>query len=146
MSAWFDSLVAWIGAHPVAAGVAIFLVAFCDAVIILGAIVPALPLLFAIGVLIGLGEISGPYAVACAAAGAFLGDASSYWIGHRWGPRLRATWPFSKYPQLLERAELLFLRNETKGEEYTVLLPLTQRQKGCILCGGLLNFTRESAK
>ena len=28
---------------------------------------------------------------------------------------------------------------ETKGEEYTVLLPLTQRQKGCILCGGLLN-------
>ena len=115
VSAWFDSLVAWIGAHPVAAGVAIFLIAFCDAVIILGAIVPALPLLFAIGVLIGLGEISGPYAVACAAAGAFLGDASSYWIGHRWGPRLRATWPFSKYPQLLERAELLFRRNETKG-------------------------------
>jgi len=27
-----------------------------------------------------------------------------------------------------------------------VLLPLTERQKGCILCGGLLNFTRESAK
>ncbi len=115
MSAWFDSLVAWIGAHPVAAGVAIFLIAFCDAVVILGAIVPALPLLFAIGVLIGLGEISGPYAVACAAVGALLGDASSYWIGRRWGPQLRATWPFSKYPQLLERAEVLFRRNEVKG-------------------------------
>ena len=115
MSAWFDSLVAWIGAHPVAAGVAIFLIAFCDAVIILGAIVPALPLLFAIGVLIGFGEIHGPYAIACAAAGALLGDASSYWIGHRWGPQLRATWPFSKYPQLLDRAEVLFRRNEIKG-------------------------------
>ena len=115
MSAWFDSLVAWIGAHPVAAGFAIFLVAFCDAVIILGAVVPALPLLFAIGVLIGFGEIHGPYAIACAAAGALLGDASSYWIGHRWGPQLRATWPFSKYPQLLARAEVLFRRNEAKS-------------------------------
>lgn len=115
MSAWFDSLVAWIGAHPVAAGVAVFLIAFCDALIILGAIVPALPLLFAIGVLIGLGEISGPYAVACAAAGALLGDASSYWIGRRWGSQLRATWPFSRYPQLIERAEVLFRRNAIKG-------------------------------
>ena len=35
------------------------------------------------------------------------------------------------------------LRNVTKGEEYKVLLPLTERQKGCILCGGLLNYTRE---
>jgi len=43
-------------------------------------------------------------------------------------------------------SEKFILRNETKGEEYTVLLPLTERQKGCILCGGLLNFTRESAK
>ncbi len=38
------------------------------------------------------------------------------------------------------------LRNDTKGEEYTVSLPLTERQKGCILCGGLLNYTRESSK
>ncbi|MGN0779536.1 MAG: aconitate hydratase [Aristaeellaceae bacterium] len=35
------------------------------------------------------------------------------------------------------------LRNVTKGEDYKVLLPLTERQKGCILCGGLLNYTRE---
>ena len=45
-----------------------------------------------------------------------------------------------------EGSEKFILRNETKNEEYTVLLPLTERQKGCILCGGLLNFTRESAK
>ena len=100
---WFDSLLAWISAHPVAAGAVIFAIAFCDAVIILGALVPALPLLFAVGVLIGLGEISGPYAVASAAVGAFAGDAISYWVGWRWGDRLRGIWPFSRYPQLLER-------------------------------------------
>ena len=54
-SSWIDATLAWIAAHPVLAGAVIFLIAFCDAVIILGAIVPALPLLFAVGVFIGLG-------------------------------------------------------------------------------------------
>ena len=110
-----ESLLAWIGQNPVLAGAVIFAIAFCDALIIVGAIVPALPLLFAVGMLIGLGEISGPYAVACATLGAFLGDASSYWIGRRWGTHLRTVWPFRRYPQLLDRGELLFRRNALKS-------------------------------
>src|SRR5690606_9648342 len=96
-------------------GAALFAIAFCDAVIILGAIVPALPLMIAVGVLIGMGELSGPYAVACATLGAFAGDGLSYWVGRRWGERLRGVWPFSRYPQLLERGELLFRRNAFKS-------------------------------
>jgi len=115
LSDFFNSLVTWVGNHPVAAGIVIFLIAFCDSVIILGAIVPALPILFAIGVLIGLGEISGPYAVACAALGAMAGDGLSYWVGHRWGHGLRNVWPFSKYPQLLDRSEAVFRRNAIKS-------------------------------
>lgn len=114
-SSWIDATLAWIAAHPVLAGAVIFLIAFCDAVIILGAIVPALPLLFAVGVFIGLGQISGPYAVAAAALGAFAGDGISYWIGRRWGDRLRGIWPFSRYPQLLDRGENLFRRNAFKS-------------------------------
>ncbi|MDV3467634.1 VTT domain-containing protein [Stenotrophomonas sp. C3(2023)] len=114
-SSWIDATLAWIAAHPVLAGAVIFLIAFCDAVIVLGALVPALPLLFAVGVFIGLGQISGPYAVACAALGAFAGDGISYWIGRRWGDRLRGIWPFSRYPQLLERGELMFRRNAFKS-------------------------------
>lgn len=115
MSVWLDNLVTWLGTHPLAAGAVIFAIAFCDAAIVLGAVVPALPLIFAVGVLIGLGEISGPYAIVCAALGAFTGDAVSFWIGHRWGPRLRGAWPFSRYPQLLERGETLFRRNAMKS-------------------------------
>ncbi len=114
-SSWIDATLTWIAAHPVLAGAVIFLIAFCDAVIILGAIVPALPLLFAVGVFIGLGQISGPYAVACAALGAFAGDGISYWIGRRWGDRLRGVWPFSRYTQLLDRGENLFRRNAFKS-------------------------------
>ncbi|HST45018.1 MAG TPA: VTT domain-containing protein [Luteimonas sp.] len=115
MSAWFENTISWIGAHPVAAGWLIFAIAFCDAVIVLGAIVPALPLMFAIGVLIGLDEISGPYAVVCAALGALAGDALSFWVGRRWGARLRGVWPFVRYPQLLDRGEALFRRNAIKS-------------------------------
>ena len=114
-SAWFDNAVAWISAHPVAAGGLIFLVAFCDALAVVGIVVPALPLLFAVGALVGLGHISGPYAIACAALGALLGDALSFWIGHRWGPHLREHWPFRRYPQLLDRGEALFRRHGSKG-------------------------------
>jgi len=114
-SPWIDATLQWITHHPLAAGAVIFAIAFCDAVIVLGAIVPALPLLFAIGVLIGLGQISGPYALACAAVGAFAGDAISFWVGHRWGRRLYGFWPFNRYPQLLDRGEVLFRRNAFKS-------------------------------
>ena len=91
--AWLDSTVAWIGAHPHAAGLLVFLVAFCDALAVVGIVVPALPLLFAVGALVGLGHIDGTYAVTCAALGALAGDGLSYWVGYRWGPRLREVWP-----------------------------------------------------
>lgn len=112
---WFDSILAWIGAHPVAAGGLIFLIAFLDSLVVIGIAVPALPLLFAVGTLIGLGHVDGPYAVACAAAGAFAGDAVSFWVGRRWGPRMHEQWPFRRYPQLLERGELLFRRHGSKS-------------------------------
>ena len=112
---WFDGTIAWITAHPRAAGLLILLIAFCDALAVVGIVVPASPLLFAVGVMVGLGHIDGPYAVACAAAGAFAGDGLSYWIGHRWGPTMRGHWPFRRYPQLLDRGERVFRRHGSKG-------------------------------
>lgn len=114
-SDWITTATAWISAHPVAAGVLIALIAFCDALVVVGIVVPALPLLIAVGTLVGLGHINGPYAAACAAAGAFVGDALSYWVGRRWGPQLRQRWPFSHYPQWLDRGESMFRRHGTKS-------------------------------
>ncbi|MBO4471235.1 MAG: aconitate hydratase [Clostridia bacterium] len=41
--------------------------------------------------------------------------------------------------------EVLELKNETKNETYTVKMPLTERQRGMILSGGLINFIRSNA-
>ena len=49
-------------------GAIAFLIAFCDALAVVGIVVPALPLLFAVGALIGLGHVNGPYMIAAAAA------------------------------------------------------------------------------
>ncbi len=114
-SAFIESATAWVSANPTAAGALIFLVAFCDALVILGIFVPALPMLFAAGALVGLGHINGPYALLCSTLGAFAGDSLSFWIGHRWGPQLRQRWPFSRYPQWLDRGESMFRRHGAKS-------------------------------
>lgn len=110
-----DALVAWIAAHPLAAGLAIFLIAFCDAVVVLGMLVPLMPIFFAVGALIGLGSIDGGYAIACASLGAFAGDGMSYWFGHHYGQRLRRIWPFSRHPQWLDDGERFFRKRGTFG-------------------------------
>ncbi|WP_146908064.1 hypothetical protein [Arenimonas daejeonensis] len=76
-SARLDALVTWIGQHPIAAGLVIFLIAFGDALVIVGVAIPAVPLLFAVGTLVGLGHVDGLYALVCATLGAFLGAMAS---------------------------------------------------------------------
>jgi membrane protein DedA with SNARE-associated domain/membrane-associated phospholipid phosphatase len=114
-SARLDALVTWIGQHPIAAGLVIFLIAFGDALVIVGVAIPAVPLLFAVGTLVGLGHVDGLYALVCASLGAFMGDGISYWVGHRYGPQLRQRWPFYKHPQWLERGEITFRRHGMKS-------------------------------
>ncbi len=110
-----DTLIAWVGQHPIAAGIVIFLVAFCDAVVILGFLVPAIPILFAIGAFIGLGTLDGPYAILCAGLGAFCGDGLSYVLGRVHGDRLRRIWPFSRHPEWLPQGEAMFRRHGLKS-------------------------------
>jgi membrane protein DedA with SNARE-associated domain/membrane-associated phospholipid phosphatase len=114
-SSKLDALVAWIGAHPVAAGLVIFAVVFFDALVILGVAVPAVPILFAVGTLVGLGMIDGTYAIICAAIGAFCGDGVSFLVGRHYGDRLKRMWPFSRHPEWLASGEVTFRRHGLKG-------------------------------
>ncbi len=93
----------------------IFLIAFGDALLIVGVAIPATPLLFAVGTLVGLGHIDGTYAVLCAAAGAFCGDGVSYLAGRRYGDSLKTRWPFAQNPHWLERGDAAFRRHGMKS-------------------------------
>jgi membrane protein DedA with SNARE-associated domain/membrane-associated phospholipid phosphatase len=111
----WDALLDWISRHPLAAGAVIFLVAFGDALLFIGVAIPATPLLFAVGTLVGLGHIDGTYAVVCAALGAFCGDGVSYVAGRRYGDSLKTRWPFANNPQWLERGDAAFRRHGMKS-------------------------------
>ena len=111
----WDALLDWISRHPMAAGAVIFLIAFCDALLIVGVAVPAAPLLFAVGTMVGLGHLDGTYAIACAALGAFCGDGVSYVAGRRYGDSLKSRWPFAQNPQWLARGEFTFRRHGMKS-------------------------------
>ncbi|MEO5596147.1 MAG: DedA family protein, partial [Lysobacteraceae bacterium] len=106
-----DSALNWMGAHPMVAGLVAFLVCSLDTLLVVGLLVPTLPLLLGIGVLIGLGHLNGWYAMAACTVGGVMGDSLNFWLGRRYGPLLRQSWPFSRYPQWLDRGERMFRRS-----------------------------------
>lgn len=60
-----------------------------ESVLFLGPFVPTLGLLLVAGGLAYAGTLTLPAVIACAAAGAVLGDFQAHWTGHRLGDRLR---------------------------------------------------------
>ena len=115
MMSSIDSALTWMGAHPMLAGLVAFLVCSLDTLLVVGLLVPTIPLLLGIGVLIGLGHLNGWYALAACTAGGVLGDSLNFWLGRRFGPQLRTSWPFSRYPQWLDRGEAMFRRRGAGG-------------------------------
>ena len=63
----------------------LFVLAFLDALI---PIVPSETSVITAGVVAAAGDLSLPLVIVFAAAGAFAGDNTAYWIGHRYGTRV----------------------------------------------------------
>lgn len=103
MHAFLDA----IGAHPQAALLAVFIVAWAESLAIVGAVVPATIVMFTAGALIGTGALELWTTLAAAICGAVLGDGVSYELG-RWRQASIRAWPlFQRYSQPLARAEKL---------------------------------------
>lgn len=103
MSELLSSLLVWIEAHPLWAGVAIFLVAFSESMAVFGLLVPGVVVMFGIGALIATGALDFWPVFWWAVAGAVAGDGLSFWLGHRFQDRLRVSWPFNRHPASLQR-------------------------------------------
>jgi len=94
--------------HPHWAGIITFFVVFCEAMAVIGVIVPGSITMTAIGVLMGSGVISIASNYIWAICGAILGDYISYVLGLYFKGRLHRMWPFSRYPQMLAHGEKFF--------------------------------------
>lgn len=110
-----DVLLAWVAQHPYWSGAAVFVISVAESLAIVGLFIPGTIVMFGIGALVASGALELWTTLGYAAAGAVLGDSLSYWLGRHYHERLRAMWPFKRYPQALARGEHFFHRHGGKS-------------------------------
>lgn len=115
MTEWAQGFLEWTIAHPGWALFILFAAAALDAVFIVGVVVPAGPVLFAIGALVALDALQFWPAVLVATLGALSGDGFSFWLGRRFGGRLFESRWLKKRRNVIEGAQLFFDRHGGKG-------------------------------
>jgi membrane protein DedA with SNARE-associated domain len=110
MWSWIDTAVDFVALNPNAALGVVFLAAIVEAVAVLGIFVPGTPILMAVaGAAAMAGQPMIPF-LTLSIVGAVIGDFLSFWLGGRFSGRLRALWPFSRRPSLMENADRFFER------------------------------------
>ena len=110
MWSWINASIDLVVQYPNWALGCAFLAAIIEAVALFGTIIPGTFILMAIAAAAGAaGHSMLPYLV-LAIVGAVIGDFISYWVGYRYRMTIRACWPFSRRPHLLEHADRFFHR------------------------------------
>ncbi len=110
MTVYVEQMIAFVSAHAWLAYLTIFLAALLEAVPVFGSLVPGATIILALGTLIAGDELQLFPAVACAFGGAWLGDGTSFLIGHKQKRAILTTWPLSRYPGIVEQSETFFHR------------------------------------
>jgi membrane protein DedA with SNARE-associated domain len=102
------SLMDFVRTHSEWAVLIVFLIAFGECLAFLSFLVPATVFFTAFGTFAGAANMSLLPLSLSAGAGGALGFWVSYEIGRWYGPSSRHHWPFTHYPDMLERGETFF--------------------------------------
>jgi membrane protein DedA with SNARE-associated domain/membrane-associated phospholipid phosphatase len=110
MTAFFVAIVDFVSAHPHFAYAVVFLLALSEAMPIIGTVVPGSTLILGISALAPRGIVELRPLLVAAILGAIVGDALSFWLGHRYHQEILLRWPLNRYPQLVAHSETFFRR------------------------------------
>jgi membrane protein DedA with SNARE-associated domain len=110
MTAYLSDITGFISMHPQYAAWAVFLLAFSEAIPIIGTVVPGSTLIVAISALAIEAAISPWLLLVAATLGAIVGDGTSFWLGQRFHRRILQRWPLNRFPELIARSEAFFNR------------------------------------
>lgn len=94
--------------HPQYAILAVFLLAFSEAIPIVGTVVPGSTLVVALSALAMGADISPWGLLGAAVAGAILGDGTSFWLGQHLQREVLERWPLNRFPKFIARSEEFF--------------------------------------
>ncbi len=90
---------------------------------IIGAFLPGTSIVLALAGVAGAAQANIWLLALWAFAGAMAGDGFSYWIGSRYGDRLKRAWPFRRRPELLDRGAAFFERQGGKSVFFARFIP-----------------------
>jgi membrane protein DedA with SNARE-associated domain len=110
MTAYLSDITGFISRHPQYAAWAVFLLAFSEAIPIIGTVVPGSTLIVAISALAIEAAISPWLLLVAATLGAIVGDGTSFWLGQRCHRNILQRWPLNRFPELIARSEAFFNR------------------------------------
>jgi membrane protein DedA with SNARE-associated domain len=98
----------FVSMHPHYAVWAVFLLAFSEAIPIIGTVVPGSTLIVATSALATEANISPWLLLVAATLGAIVGDGTSFWLGQRCHRQVLDRWPLNQFPKLIARSEMFF--------------------------------------
>jgi membrane protein DedA with SNARE-associated domain len=96
--------------HPHDAAWAVFLLAFSEAIPIVGTVVPGSTLIVAVSALAIDAHLSAWLLVAAATLGAILGDGAAFWLGLSCHRQVLERWPLNRFPRLIAKSQDFFDR------------------------------------
>ncbi|MGK0444264.1 MAG: undecaprenyl-diphosphatase [Bermanella sp.] len=110
-----DNLLSFLSLHPEYIFLAVFCVALCESLAVVGIIVPGVGLITAASMMAGNLQLNVWVLLLCAISGAFLGDLISFYFGRIFQPFLPNIWPFKQNPQWINNGHDFFMRHGGKS-------------------------------
>jgi membrane-associated protein len=110
VTSFIDPLIAFVSAHPGLAYLTLFLAALLEAVPVIGSVIPGSTIILALSALVPGGDLRLEWVLAAAIVGAWLGDGTAFWVGHRAKHEILSSWPMTQYPRVVAKSEAFFQR------------------------------------
>ncbi|WP_454642783.1 VTT domain-containing protein [Bradyrhizobium liaoningense] len=104
-----------IAAHAYLAYGAVFVLAFFEAVPVVGSVVPGSALIIEVATLIPTGTVKMWPLMVATILGAILGDGLPYWLGHRYRETILGRWPLDRHPGLVDKSRTFIHRHGGKS-------------------------------
>jgi membrane protein DedA with SNARE-associated domain len=115
MADFVSSLVAFAADHATLAYLLAFVLAACESLPVVGAVVPGTAVIVALSALVPEGVLGLCPLTAATTLGAVAGDGIAYWIGHRYRDTAKDIWPLRRYPGLVDQGVAFFVRHGGKA-------------------------------
>lgn len=114
-SDFYQQLRQYLTEHPIWIILLVWFISGLEGIAVVGAVVPAVAMLFGLSMIAGTVDISPVPLVLAGAVGAMMGDGLSYSLGRHFKHGVERVWPFRTHPQWLTTAEAFVNRNGGKS-------------------------------